>query len=592
MEIRDQTTLKDHQGSKTIIGSAPAGPREFNPGQWGQIALSKEMEEHALHNNFDNIRKELSEKFGYKISATGLLEGRTNAKMADGKPFPRPTIALKSVKTGKIKKWKVAMPLIENMHHRQNFPKFIGNLANTNEVLRLLVDYQNWFGHIKNLQKWREIPLIETKKESINGSYEYANSKVRSSSKCIQDLPDEIILKVINYLHIKDLIKCGQVSKRIREISFDESLWQKLNFSKLCGYSYNHFLPIELVNMVLKNGCRYLGLEDTVLGSPLELSIASNSEGVGSSVNLSGKEVHGTQVQYITSSLPKIRWAIAHPVPTPLKNEMCSNKVSKLRYLDMKDVKADEECFEEILGACHSLQKLSMACSCVSKTLTKNMIESICYQNGKTLETLNLSGCGRLHFYSIQKIINNCNHLKNVDFFDTHLSEDSIEFLANNLTSKVEKLNLGCLTNMTDDHVKTLVRRCDKLSVLILQNNWITNSSLTHIIKYLPNTLEKLDVLWCYELTYNKLMELKSMPSLKVLNCLNHLHKLSKELHIEEMPGVRFNEEISADEREFSSNEGIWNIASKQILYRKVSHSGKTAVHEGKNKDNLLPEEA
>ena len=43
----------------------------------------------------------------------------------------------------------------------------------------------------------------------------------------IQDLPDEIILKVINYLEIEDLTRCGRLSKRIRKISHDESLWKK-----------------------------------------------------------------------------------------------------------------------------------------------------------------------------------------------------------------------------------------------------------------------------------------------------------------------------------------------------------------------------
>ena len=47
----------------------------------------------------------------------------------------------------------------------------------------------------------------------------------------IQDLPDEIILKVINYLEIEDLIRCGRVSKRIRKISHDESLRKKLIFA-------------------------------------------------------------------------------------------------------------------------------------------------------------------------------------------------------------------------------------------------------------------------------------------------------------------------------------------------------------------------
>ena len=43
----------------------------------------------------------------------------------------------------------------------------------------------------------------------------------------IQDLPDEIILKVVNYLDIKKCVKFGEVSKRMRAISCDETLWQK-----------------------------------------------------------------------------------------------------------------------------------------------------------------------------------------------------------------------------------------------------------------------------------------------------------------------------------------------------------------------------
>ena len=38
-----------------------------------------------------------------------------------------------------------------------------------------------------------------------------------------QDLPDEIILKVIGYLEIEDLSRCGGVSKRIRKISHEKT---------------------------------------------------------------------------------------------------------------------------------------------------------------------------------------------------------------------------------------------------------------------------------------------------------------------------------------------------------------------------------
>jgi hypothetical protein len=46
-----------------------------------------------------------------------------------------------------------------------------------------------------------------------------------------QDLPDELILKVLSFSEPKDVIKSGQVSKRLRKISQDNSLWQRVHSS-------------------------------------------------------------------------------------------------------------------------------------------------------------------------------------------------------------------------------------------------------------------------------------------------------------------------------------------------------------------------
>ena len=48
----------------------------------------------------------------------------------------------------------------------------------------------------------------------------------------IQDLPDELVLKILRNSETKDLITCGQVSQRIRKISHDGSLWVTANLEK------------------------------------------------------------------------------------------------------------------------------------------------------------------------------------------------------------------------------------------------------------------------------------------------------------------------------------------------------------------------
>ena len=67
--------------------------------------------------------------------------------------YPRPSIVIKSGKTGKVKKWFVSIPLVEDMPTRPNFPRFIGNLGTVNEVLALIIDYQNWLDQLAKKRK-------------------------------------------------------------------------------------------------------------------------------------------------------------------------------------------------------------------------------------------------------------------------------------------------------------------------------------------------------------------------------------------------------------------------------------------------------
>ena len=60
-----------------------------------------------------------------------------------------------------------------------------------------------------------------------------------------QDLPDELILKILSYAEAKDLINCGQVSKKIRRISQDDTLWATANLEK-------KIVKTELIEMILR----------------------------------------------------------------------------------------------------------------------------------------------------------------------------------------------------------------------------------------------------------------------------------------------------------------------------------------------------
>ena len=67
--------------------------------------------------------------------------------------------------------------------------------------------------------------------------------------KQLEDLPDELIQNVLNFLELPDLLSCGLVSKRIRSVSFIESLWQKIDISN-SGHS-RKIVPTDLVKSII-----------------------------------------------------------------------------------------------------------------------------------------------------------------------------------------------------------------------------------------------------------------------------------------------------------------------------------------------------
>ena len=152
---------------------------------------------------------------------------------------------------------------------------------------------------------------------------------------CFLDLPDELILKVLRYTETMDILRCGQVSKRIRTISNDNSLFKTVNLS-------GKFVTTDILEIVLNKGCKSLNLSDSyIFGYFLSL-----------------------------------------------------NQNLQLRELDLPNCKStSSEVLEDLLASCHSLQRLSLE----GVELTSNMVAHIvqnrqtCTTNLKNIDTKKLS---------------------------------------------------------------------------------------------------------------------------------------------------------------------------------------------------------
>ena len=339
----------------------------------------------------------------------------------------------------------------------------------------------------------------------------------------LEDLPDEILLEIFSLLDIKGVLQCGQVSQRLRAIANDQSLWSKLNL-------FGRKVPYGFIEKAIQNGCEYLNLGF-------------------SHVSRAGKK----------SDVP---W--------------------KLKYLEIS-----QSCDHEwslpaphgLLENCSYLQKLSVD----NLRLDSIDIEQIC-QNGETLQILSLEGCN-IDFYLrnelIQKLFIKCPQLTELNlnhgigftslFGNKILLDQHLCTLVDNLTPNILKLNLGSQEFLEDKHVKTLVSRCKKITELNLGFTPITNDSLDNIIKQL-NSLEKLSVDHT-NIDFNKLLQLKSIPSLKNLRCFGRRNEEDNEkiknLRLQ-LPHININEEhlhIACPTKEVNGSidlDWFWEIRAKQ----------------------------
>ena len=239
----------------------------------------------------------------------------------------------------------------------------------------------------------------------------------------LEDLPNEILLKILSLLDIKGVLQCGQSSTRLRKISNDKLLWLKLNLT-------GRKVPYGFIEKAMQNGCEYLKLR---FGS-----------------------VHGGK----KSEVP---W--------------------RMKYLEISH--SDNR--EGVLQNCHFLEKLAID----GKRLKSHGIEQIC-QNGETLRILSL-GPMEVGPELIQKLFTNCHQLTevNLNIANNGWHDSNVCALVKNLTPNILKLNLSGQPFVNDEHVNTLVQRCNKITELNLSETSITNDSVESIVEHL-NFLEKL----------------------------------------------------------------------------------------------------
>jgi hypothetical protein len=130
-----------------------------------------------------------------------------------------------------------------------------------------------------------------------------------------------------------------------------------------------------------------------------------------------------------------------------------------------------------------------------------------------------------MNLEKILLMIDSFSQLKEVYFNYTYLSEESLDYICNNLSKNIVKLGFRNQDNLRDEHITALVNRCNKLTSLDLENcSSIGNISATNIIEFLKPSLEEL-VIRRTAIGHEKYLELQEMPKLRDLICYQPSNK-------------------------------------------------------------------
>ncbi|XP_075529170.1 S-phase kinase-associated protein 2 isoform X2 [Dermacentor variabilis] len=262
-----------------------------------------------------------------------------------------------------------------------------------------------------------------------------------------EDFSDETILEIFKWLPKPTLAICGRVCRRWMEIAFDESLWRRLDLSK------KHLGPGVLGN-ALNRGVVVLRLATAEIKSP------------------------------IFTDAPMLSYPADESWPS-----------CKVQYLDLSMASISEDALCELLASCSNLKKLSLE-QC-------RLNDRVCRMIGANhaLESLNMSMASGFTHLGITSICRGCKSLTSWNLAWTKMTTACIDSLVLTATPVLQELNIaGCRTEITNDHVCTLVERCPHLLELDLSDaTEISCDAMRAIVNGLPE-LQHLCISRCYSI--------------------------------------------------------------------------------------------
>ena len=248
----------------------------------------------------------------------------------------------------------------------------------------------------------------------------------KMSSSPFEKLSDEIILKILSFLSLKTLGNCNRVSRKMKRIAEDTSLWEKVE-------AWLKVIPAGFMEKIVKSKVKYLSVQNC--------------------------EVFPINLKFLTE----------HNLD--------------LKFMDISICDGNDNFLSELVRYSKSLEYLNLHET--RPNLVFKCIENFAYAN--KLKVLCVNDV-KLNFKYVKKIIDKCTELTDLDISAASLTQQSIVYICTNLTPNALRVDLS-YNKVKDKHIQLLVEHCNNLEHLDLIDTKVTYKSVTRIVMALSHSL-------------------------------------------------------------------------------------------------------
>lgn len=373
----------------------------------------------------------------------------------------------------------------------------------------------------KKLQKYEAVRTCEggnrerhdSDSTTISGASFLSDSLPQSSSRKsgINDLPDDLLMRILNYLPTAELCKSSGVCRKWHYLCWDPELWTCITIvnyqdsninrvlknllSKLAMRTQGYCLTVQSVKL---NGCELLS--DKALGLIAQFCIdIVQLEVVGCCcITSKGLQDILTKCQNL-SSIDLTGCSCVNSIFGPMANGFSPGNHSsflQLRYLNLSDCVAFDDLGLRTVGLCCGLlENLYLRrCNRVTDVGIKH-IANHCLM----LKELSVSDCYKVRDFSLKEVSKHMSGLKYLSVAKCPVTDTGVKCIGKRCV-KLKYLNVRGCEAVSDVGIIHVVQNCLKLRSLDIGKCSITDSSLQTIAIHCPQ-LKKLSLKGCAGIT-------------------------------------------------------------------------------------------